>query len=163
MVDPQRLKLRIPALRLASVIQSDDVARFREAGMEDVITKPLSSDRLKAVLTEYSAPGFRGLSGQSDSPMADMIEVFGAEKTEIIRQRVVNEVETGIADLAAMVGDETRRREIAKLAHKLAGSVAMFGMQSVWEHLKVLEDQSTGMSSDEIHFRLSEVKRLMQN
>ena len=152
-----------PIMALTAHALPADVARFREAGMEDVITKPLSSDRLKAVLTEYSAPGFRGLSGQSDSPMADMIEVFGAEKTEIIRQRVVNEVETGIADLAAMVGDETRRREIAKLAHKLAGSVAMFGMQSVWEHLKVLEDQSTGMSSDEIHFRLSEVKRLMQN
>ena len=93
--------------------------------------------------------------------MADLADALGAEKAEALRQRVVTEVKTGIVDLAAMAGDENRRTELGALAHKLAGSVAMLGMQSIWEHLKVLEEQASRMSSDEIHNRLDEIERLL--
>ena len=43
-----------PIVALTAHALPDDVARFREAGMADVITKPLSSERLRAVLAQYS-------------------------------------------------------------------------------------------------------------
>ena len=151
-----------PIIALTAHALPADVVRFRDAGMEDVITKPLSSARLKAVLTEFSVPDVREESAQYGAPMADLIETLGAEKAEALRQRVVTEVRAGIVDLAAMAGDESRRSELGALAHKLAGSVAMFGIQPIWEQLKALEEQSSGMSSDEIHGRLGEIKKLLK-
>ncbi|MDE9450230.1 response regulator [Aliiroseovarius sp. Z3] len=150
-----------PIIALTAHALPADVARFRDAGMEDVITKPLSFDRLKAVLTEFSAPDVREERRQDGTPMADLIETLGAEKAEALRQRVVTEVKVGIVDLTAMAGDESRRTELGALAHKLAGSVAMFGEQPIWEQLKALEERSSDMSSDEIHNRLAELERLL--
>ena len=152
----------IPIIALSAHALPADVTRFRDAGMVDVITKPLSFDRLNAVLSEFAAQKGAAEGEPVNSPMADVFAVLGAENAEALRQRVVSAVKTGIADLAAMSEDENRLTELGALAHKLSGTVAVFGMQPIWEHLKVLEEQASGMSSNEIQSRLGEIERLLK-
>ena len=152
---------RTPIIALTAHALPGDVTRFREAGMQDVITKPLSSDRLRAVLAEFSRPDQSDRGDHGASNDLDVADVLGTERAAVMRRRVVDEVLESLGPLAEIAREEGRRPDFAALAHKLAGSVAMFGMQPVWEHLKVLEERAGNIKTDEIRNRLDAIEALL--
>ncbi|MDD9978253.1 MAG: ATP-binding protein [Boseongicola sp.] len=138
-----------PIIALTAHALPDDVARFREAGMSDVITKPLSSERLRAVLAELSSENPDTKTAKS-SNYGEVIETMGAEKAEALFQRAIQQIGVGLAEIGEMAGKDEHRDEIRATAHKLSGSAALFGMDDVWQGLKELEHQAADMSEAQV-------------
>ena len=149
---------KTPIVALTAHALPDDVARFRDAGMEDVITKPLSADRLRAVLAEYGEVPPPQESHLVSSPVDDVVSALGEDQAAVLRQRFIDQMKAGLEDMRAMTEDDGRRQELAALAHKLAGSAALFGMESVWTVLKILEEQAEDLSPQDIHTHVRQLE-----
>ena len=152
-----------PIIALTAHALPGDVVRFREAGMADVITKPLSSDRLRAVLAEYhsAAPGIE--APQEASSIDDMIGALGAERTEVLWMRAVEQLSSGLVELEMASGDEGACDQVKSIAHKLAGSAALFGMDEVQSSLTEIELNAADMTPERISSVVANLRKLLES
>ena len=134
-----------PIIALTAHALEDDVKKFHAAGMSDVITKPISADRLNQVLSEVlNAPT------SAHATNDEMIELFGSEKAEALQKQAREQLETGFADLEELMSSGAKQTEIAALAHKLAGTAALFGMEDVLTALRSIEGADDGVEGVEL-------------
>jgi CheY-like chemotaxis protein len=148
-----------PIVALTAHALPADITRFRDAGMVDVVTKPLSRDRLAAVL--------RDTGSLKDGPVSEhgwarreLIATLGSEQAEIVISRVREEIAAGARSLREMASSADAE-EISSLAHKLAGSAALAGFDAVHTRLKDVELRSRTMDISELNATLSEIASLL--
>ncbi len=146
-----------PIIALTAHALPDDVTRFREAGMADVITKPLSSDRLRAVLAEYSPAASGEEAPHVSSPLDEVVGTLGQERADALRQRAVEQLNAGLDEITELAETDGSRDEVKAIAHKLAGSAALFGMQAVRETLIEIEMNASELTAEEIAVLVTEV------
>ena len=151
-----------PIIALTAHALPDDVVRFREAGMADVITKPLSSDRLYAVLAEYSSAGLGGETAYDQNSIGDMIGTLGEERTMLLRTRALHQISSGLAELGLAAEDQGARDQVISVAHKLAGSAALFGMDEVQSRLTNIELHASEMTPEQILSIVTDLKKLLE-
>ncbi len=151
-----------PIVALTAHALPDDVARFREAGMEDVITKPLSADRLTAVLAEFSPEQTMIAETKTTRGGDDLIETLGAEKAQLLRQRTVEQLEEGLKELSAIAQAEVQHEKIRSIAHKLSGSTAMFGMHAIWEKLSEVEQNAHKITAEDLRSSIDQLEKLLE-
>jgi CheY-like chemotaxis protein len=126
-----------PIVALTAHALPADIQRFQAAGMTDVLVKPLTRDRLMAVLgdvrvdlADHAAPA---------PAMSELVEALGAEKALEISRRATGEIRAGHVTLLAMIESEDTLRDVEQLAHKLAGLAALVGLTEAHAHLRALE------------------------
>ncbi|MDQ1901194.1 ATP-binding protein [Paracoccus sp. WLY502] len=117
-----------PIIALTAHAMPEDIARFREAGMERVLVKPLQLADLTAVLAARPA-----LAGPSPSLVAG-----SSRLSPDLMDRIVCELRSGVGALAGGAGDR------AALAHRLAGSAALGGFSGLHGALVRLEQALRG-------------------
>nr|WP_255698830.1 ATP-binding protein [Yoonia sp. I 8.24] len=115
-----------PIVALTANALATEQADFLKDGMNAILTKPLSRDALRNIvhrfLAEILEDGHRALTSSHASEMRDLI---GEDKYTRLRARFVDEVMVLHSWLATETGMDLS--EIAKRAHKVAGSAATFG------------------------------------
>ena len=127
----------------------EDVARFKEAGMSDVITKPLSSGRLSEVLAQNT--WIELSEAHADTPAKEeMINAFGVEKAKELERLALDQLSQGFDELEGLIVNDKPRNEVSALAHKLVGTASMFGLADVREALVRVEHADAATSSDEL-------------
>ncbi len=116
----------------------EEQREFLTDGMNEILTKPLSRDALRALLQKIDI-----LSGEPKAPMinhnhnAETREALGEETYVKLRSRFVTEVDEFLTWLGS---DEAQDYlEISTSAHKVAGSAAVFGADNLRETLKAVE------------------------
>lgn len=73
----------VPILAMTANVLPDQLARYREAGMDGSITKPLDRERLRAAVTQYSRPSaVQFIDSKDDEPTA--ISDTGSGLLEVI-------------------------------------------------------------------------------
>lgn len=138
----------------------EDVARFKAAGMSDVITKPLSSGRLSAVLTqnmwiEVSEPS-------ADALVKDeMVRTFGIEKAEELERRAFSQLSEGFDELESLIVNDMPHDDVSALAHKLVGTASMFGLTDIREDLVSIENSNPDGNRDRLLSSVSAGRRKM--
>lgn len=112
----------VPIIALTAHALPSDLDRFAEAGMNATLTKPLARAGLRAVLAGHTLP-----PPVDPAQSADLALGLGPAVMATVFARFVAETEEGLAGLRATPPQEATADDLARLAHKLAGSAAMFG------------------------------------
>lgn len=122
---------------------------FLTNGMDDVLTKPLRKDDLRAVLSAGRDVAPKDVSGLVDHAHAlETYEVMGPQNYPKLLNRYSTEVEQMIAFMQD--GAEPDLSEIAKQAHKIAGSGALFGVVDFRDALLGIEKAALAGDSAQV-------------
>lgn len=140
--DPQ--KAQTPILALTANVFPDDIERYRSAGMNGVVAKPIQHDQFRLAVASVlqSTPIVASVavetSGGSASPLD---EAFIEERRRTLGQGTFDTIlQLGRRSVAAAVEEVNAARSLtgdnmmplAKAAHKLAGAASNFGFQGLF-------------------------------
>ena len=130
---------------LTAHAMQEDVERFQAAGMNDVVVKPISVDRLASAIDRRRVPRTVWSedtgSGSWDTAVFDEFrQVLGAADTEEMLTRFLEDAHDVVPWLVWQSNEESAREEVAKRAHGLAGSAAVLGAKELHAALRALEE-----------------------
>ncbi len=159
-----------PIIALTANALPEDVRKFRQAGMDDVLVKPVSRARLRAVLDLFAGPE----SGEGDSSGPDDAGAGLFDPSTVSELR--NSIESGkIADLLARfieegdavftrltLADPSEQADVSFVdaLHRLAGSAAVLGASKLHGALAVLERNLRTGTVDRFGQRLDELGQI---
>ncbi|MEM9318384.1 MAG: ATP-binding protein [Pseudomonadota bacterium] len=121
----------------------EDIARFKAAGMSEVILKPISAERLSQALDRRKKR--RQIDPQLDAQVLDMAifgefaQVLGPEATAEMLAKFLADAEEAVPWLIWHASEEASREAVANRAHGLAGSAAVMGATALHGALRKLE------------------------
>lgn len=145
-----------PIVALTAHALPDDIEKFRAAGMNDVIVKPLSLDSIQTVLNTYLKPD------TPDTPSSDLASVLGREKANEVLLQAHDEVLSGLAQLQTMAVNGEAPKAIRELAHKISGVAAVVGWQKVHRALSDIEDGAFDLSSTKLEGLIKKAIKLVE-
>jgi PAS domain S-box-containing protein len=126
---------------------ADDVIRFREAGMADVLTKPLLQDELRTMLAQAQVYVSAAAPSQV---VSELINALGPDLARELQTKVLNEVERGLSEMKALVQGGGPHSDVTGLAHKLASSAGVVGFDTVRSGLLDIEKSSPSSGQDHL-------------
>ncbi len=141
---------KVPIIALTAHIAQDDHAKFRRAGFDEILTKPVSRDKLRGVIAHFvlgeepEAP----TEAVDEDTVREFIDMLGEEKYRQTRAKFLRSV----ADLLERVKAE--EEDFRALAHREAGSASMLGMLRFLNALRELENLPEGADPAPIADRL---------
>ncbi len=125
-----------PIIAVTAHALPEEIARFREAGMAQTLSKPVDRALLARVLAaavagDAASVGAAGADQDPDAPLLDETQLralwddLPAAERDRILARFLAETETQVAELS---GATPKAAGLADLAHTCAGSCALFGL-----------------------------------
>ena len=150
----------IPIIALTAHVRAEDEARFQAAGMTTVLAKPLSFRTLDQLLASLAADGPDMV--RREAARSYLAENVGQAQAEKVLTRIIQELDEGLTVLNDILPDPQRRTDAARLAHKMAGAVALIGLTDLRDELAGLEEALTTESEtpSELTARLERISAL---
>ncbi|MGZ3217120.1 ATP-binding protein [Paracoccus sp. T5] len=145
-----------PIIALTAHALPADQANFAQAGMEATLTKPLSFKALDDILRRFAnkadaaaPPPAKPRTGpdRREAARAHLAESIGPERAAQVVDRILAELDDGLARLRDMIQDPALNEDVARLAHRMAGSVALIGFDDIRDSLNRLETRARGAQS----------------
>ena len=128
---------RIPVIGVSAHVQPRDIAACREAGMVEILPKPIVPDRLAAALGRHCTAAGVALS------VAGTLTDLGAERTQGLVALMLERMDVEVPALLKAIEDG-RAAERARIAHQLKGAVGNFDMPDLVALLAAVETAETG-------------------
>ncbi|MCB1366956.1 MAG: Hpt domain-containing protein, partial [Rhodobacteraceae bacterium] len=154
---------RAPIIALTAHALADEITRFRAAGMDHTLTKPISRRMLQSALD--FARGARGAfassapsagnatSGALDLARLDaMAQDVGEDRAAALIAAFLDEAGMAVADIAA-VADRSPEDLLSRI-HALAGSAAVFGARDLHHWLSDAETKGKSGQIDQLRASL---------
>lgn len=120
----------------------DDLSRFRAAGMDDCLVKPVTRGALTRILSGRAEPARTPAGDPSKLPLLDAAQIgdlaqrLGDTRFQHLLGRFLNEADDGISRLVGCPPDPDANR----LCHHLARSAATFGAVRLAAILRTLSE-----------------------
>jgi PAS domain S-box-containing protein len=139
---------RLPIVALTAHAAKADKERFRAAGADDILVKPISRQGLRAVLAAFSRSGARPAPKPAPLP-ADLIDraqlddlgtTLGPEKLGQLVSAFRAELDDSIGEIASRIERREVDTALAEIVHHAAGSAAMFGAVQLRGDLAAIEN-----------------------
>jgi PAS domain S-box-containing protein len=128
-------KARIIALTAHAL--PEDLERFRQAGMDACLTKPVSRETLLAqVHAGVNASVVSLTPAPQNTALQDLVQNLGAPLALSLVHRMLAEGDALIDEIKSQPGPND---EMALIAHKMAGACPIFGATAMYEALTELE------------------------
>jgi PAS domain S-box-containing protein len=142
---------RLPMIALTAHARTADKERFRAAGLDDILVKPISRDALRAVIVRHAGSGLQA-TGSSDASGPDgrlldhahldgLSEAIGPDRIAALIVEFASEMEDAIATIAGSVEQGRTDAALGAKVHHAAGSTALFGAEALREALASLEQR----------------------
>ncbi len=138
---------RLPIVALTAHALAVDLERFRAAGVDDVLVKPISRQGLRAVLSGFSRHFTPFEDSAPDMPavldhdqMDDLASALGPEKMDELLSAFHAEMADAVETIAARLDRDEVDQELADIVHHASGSAAVFGVRALRGELVALED-----------------------
>ncbi|MEC7762628.1 MAG: ATP-binding protein [Pseudomonadota bacterium] len=131
-----------------------EIERFSEAGMNGVLAKPIDRAQLRRTLAlEDSEPPRTARTGSlvDTRRAADLLADVGPETAATLYGKFRSEAESILDHLTEPGTKDADPTHIADMAHKLAGSAAVFGADGFAKGLREIED---GLRSGSPHGKI---------
>ena len=142
---------RLPIIAVTAHALPADRERFRAAGLDDILIKPISRDGLRAIIKRYSKTGPAPDRALTDTDTAmDLLDfthldtlanALGEEKFNILFQEFLSETEKAIHDVSYSIETGTAGNALREKVHHASGSSAMFGAQALRRDLATVEER----------------------
>jgi response regulator RpfG family c-di-GMP phosphodiesterase len=142
---------RIPLVALTAHARSEDKERFRAAGFDDILVKPITRDGIRAIIAKFCGGGATadvpaiapaaGTDVMDNAHLETLAEALGREKMTSILGEFVTEMDEAIESIAASCEGVDAGRSQKPRVHKAAGSSALIGATALRELLVSLEDR----------------------
>lgn len=157
----------IPIVATTAHVLEEDVKRFRDAGMSEVLSKPISIASLRStlasVLVEKDDPEADEPSQQkADTPLIDWDQARIIEESLQRHQLITHivsmqaEINQFLEVLPDQIDEPTQFDEIRSEAHRLAGSTAVFGLAKMAGLLRSMEYEAKNEAADSLQSLHSE-------
>lgn len=127
-----RAVTQVPIIGISAHVQPRDIAACREAGMVEVLGKPIVPELLAAALGRHC-----GLAGVAPSVAATLADL-GPQRTQGLVALMLERMEVEVPALLAAIS-EGRGAERARIAHQLKGAVGNFDMPGLVALLAAVE------------------------
>ena len=144
---------KTPIIALTAHALPADIAKFRAAGMNEVIVKPLTIESLQNVLEAH-------LIAHNPIESSSLASVLGNEKAKEVLLQAGDEIGSGLDQLQMMVVDGAASKKIRELAHKLSGVAAVVGWSSVHQSLSDIENGAFDLSASELENLIKKTRML---
>ncbi|WP_147385919.1 ATP-binding protein [Paracoccus sp. JM45] len=132
-----RCNVTTPIVALTAHAMPEDIKRFRVSGMQDVLIKPLNRTGLRQILDRNLMPLPKN-DFSANSTSQELIGVLGPVAATKLKEKANVEISEGLTRLTNFHTDETAS-QLARLAHKLAGSSAIVGYHDMQIQFSILE------------------------
>ncbi|WP_225028367.1 ATP-binding protein [Xinfangfangia pollutisoli] len=117
-----------------------DLDRFRAAGMDDVLVKPLSHAALRQILVGRALPEDRPEAMLLDrGRISDLKIAVGAETFARLAQGFLRDAEAQAQRVVQEAGQPGTDADLAAICHEASGVAAVFGAQKLQAHLSGAE------------------------
>lgn len=136
-----RAMSRTPVIGISAHVQPRDIAACREAGMVEVLAKPVVPDQLATALGRHCR--LTGIAASVAGTLADL----GAERTQDIIALMLERMDVEVPALLAAVADG-RTADRSRIAHQLKGAVGNFDMPDLVALLAAIEAGQTEAADD---------------
>lgn len=124
----------VPIIALTAHALPSDLERFSRAGVNATLTKPLTRNGLRAILAGHALPPAVDTAQARDLAMGLRPEVMTSLLT-----RFAAETSDGLEELRAKSAQDGTDEDLGRIAHRLAGSAALFGASRLRSALIALE------------------------
>jgi CheY-like chemotaxis protein len=135
-----------------------DIERFKDAGMNDVVVKPIERDRLIAALQDA---GSVGVLRQTDDDPPGLMAGLARDDAEHLVQKALEELSSKLATLSDMTSRMKDVREARADIHKLTGIAAVIGATALRAELAAAETASAAGDRDETVMYLSKANEIL--
>ena len=139
---------KCPIVALTANAMDDEVARFLEAGMQDVLVKPTNGKALAAALAKYCTdcspspaplPAPDGPALLDAEVLHELIDTLGPERSRKMIANFLDQTDAALTDLLAQAPLIQEAEVLRRDLHKLCGATALFGAKALNQRLRVLE------------------------
>jgi CheY-like chemotaxis protein len=145
LADP--IKARIPILAISANVREEDVARYKEGGIDHVLSKPLRPATLKDMLSKVAAVP----PAEADGPPAASEELMDGPQVAALREALSPDklaelyglAKQSLLNCADMLRDGWAKNDLAEIkaaSHKLAGVARNFGCVALGKCAARIED-----------------------
>jgi CheY-like chemotaxis protein len=136
----------VPIVALTAHALPGEIARFRDAGLDDVLIKPISRMSLGAVLERWAgvaraqdAPAAHDAPLVDEAHVAEMRALLGDERTARQIALFLSEIDALVRAVTEAPASGTAAPDLRASVHRAAGSAAILGATALREHLGGLE------------------------
>lgn len=137
----------VPILAFSANVLPADTERFRDAGMDGFLGKPLELSELRQALHAVSNRSFSAATHPTLPAMAGHVQTLVDPEVSSRLLRKFRAEGDSLIDLAARAIEEPMvRSEVAQVCHKISSSAALFGAEAF--HRALLELEQAAKCSD---------------
>jgi len=147
---PDPARAAIPILAISANVRDEDVARYRQGGIDHVLSKPLRPDGLKAMLAKVIGGPDAAAPAAAD---AGADELLDAPQVAALREALPTEklielygvARQSLLSTAEMLRDGWQKEDPAEIkaaAHRLAGVARNFGCLALGKCAIRIEDEA---------------------
>ncbi len=145
-----------PIIAITAHAMKNDIERFRAAGMREVIIKPITRNGLRKVIAKeisHRQPG----ALVNAATLSSFRSEIGEEAFKQFLGQFLSQTDTELAALRAHVETDGNPEDAARMAHRLAGSAAIFGAQELRDALVQIEKDVQAGAFDLLRPKLEEI------
>jgi PAS domain S-box-containing protein len=137
----------VPIVALTAHALPGEIDRFREAGLNDVLIKPISRASLESVVARVALcaatedrPVHSGDAGLVDAAHVDeMRELLGEDRTARQIEAFLEQAKGLVAEMSEAVSNGADADALRAQVHRVAGSSGVLGAVALHAHLQALE------------------------
>lgn len=142
----------VPIYAITAHALPDEVRRFKEAGINAVIVKPISREKLLHTLAEPIAktaetPPLQHINNRS---LRDLEAGMGGDRFSGLLRAFISQTDQTVSHLTSVSQGDIPDAELLAEIHRLAGAAATFGAMQLHAELHRLEDRGKSGNIDEV-------------
>ncbi|WP_458878561.1 hybrid sensor histidine kinase/response regulator [Arenibacterium sp. CAU 1754] len=142
----QGMSRNVPIIALTAHALEEDVRRFIDAGMNDVIVKPVSRTALRKAIASVTvgASATQTSNEVASGPvnlriLRELRQDIGEARFQELLRLFVKEMDAELNPAGRLSSTDLDGETLAKTAHRLSGSAAMFGAHDLRKTLSEIE------------------------
>lgn len=152
--DSEARGTRLPLIALTAHARPTDKERFRAAGLDDILVKPITRDGLRAIIARFSQPdrsagALERPAFQQGATLVDrahldsLTKALGHARVADLISQYRTEMEGAVTHISDALDSGAVDAALAEKVHHAAGSSAMVGAMTLRDALARLEDRIT--------------------